>query len=68
VTGDQAWWNPLRSSKPQAFRSEAAAGGLDPVQRGAGCDFCGWGALTARDAGFGRVELAHAVTGSNLFK
>jgi hypothetical protein len=41
---------------------------LDSTNNGANCDFCNWQLLTASDPGFGRIELPHAVTGSNLFK
>lgn len=41
---------------------------LDSTDNGAKCDFCSWRLLTASDPGFGRIELPHAVTGSNLFK
>jgi hypothetical protein len=41
---------------------------LDSTDNGARCDFCNWRLLTATDPGFGRIELPHAVTGSNLFK
>lgn len=40
----------------------------DPTNNGAKCDFCSWPTLTATDPGFQRIELPHAVTGSNLFK
>ncbi|GBF92915.1 hypothetical protein Rsub_05751 [Raphidocelis subcapitata] len=71
-TADQTWWNPARTLKPQTFK--AAAGRVRPEDldgtrsRPGGCDFCRWPAMTARDAGFGRVELPGAVTASNLFK
>jgi hypothetical protein len=58
----------MRSSKPQTFKSAVTAADLDTTGNGARCDFCAWPTLTARDPGFGRVELPHAVTGSNLFK
>jgi len=57
------FWNPARSAKPQTF---TAAKLEDPTQ-GRGCDFCQWRELTAADT-FGRVENAHAVSASNLFK
>ena len=41
---------------------------MDSTVNGAKCDFCNWQLLTASDPGFGRIELPHAVTGSNLFK
>jgi len=68
VTLDQAWWNPARSSKPQTFKSSVSASDLDSTGNGERCDFCRYQSLTASDPGFGRVELPHAVTGSNLFK
>ncbi|KAI8470200.1 MAG: hypothetical protein J3K34DRAFT_458990 [Monoraphidium minutum] len=68
VTLDQAWWNPTRGNKPQTFKAAPPAGGLDTTGGGASCDFCAYREMTARDDGFGRVELRHAVTGSNLFK
>jgi hypothetical protein len=66
VTLEQAWFNEVRTRKPQTF-TLASSGVQDPTQGGLKCDFCQWELLTAEDE-FGRIELAHAVTGSNLFK
>ena len=57
-------WNPARTAKPQTFTAREAL--KDPTA-GKGCDFCNWRELTAADT-FGRVENAHAVSASNLFK
>ncbi|EFJ45930.1 hypothetical protein VOLCADRAFT_93650 [Volvox carteri f. nagariensis] len=66
ATLEQAWYNEVRTRKPQTFKSDAAAL-VDPTDGGRTCDFCKWRTLTAEDA-WGRIERAHAVTASNLFK
>jgi len=62
-SGALTLWNPARTAKPQSF---TAASVEDPTL-GRSCDFCNWNSLTAADS-FGRVELEHAVSASNLFK
>lgn len=68
VSGEQSWFNEIRSRKPQTFRS-TNVGGNDPTLGGGfgRCDFCDWHHYTAEDT-FGRIENEHAVTASNLFK
>ena len=68
VTEDVAWFNARRKQKPQQFvraqrDQERAQASSSP------CDFCEphWRTLTAQDV-FGRIEGAHCVTASNLFK
>ncbi|WIA08176.1 hypothetical protein OEZ85_007630 [Tetradesmus obliquus] len=65
-TLEQTWFNKARTQKPQTFTQSSEF--LDSTDNGAKCDFCNWRLLTASDPGFGRIELPHAVTGSNLFK
>eukprot|EP00775_Hariotina_reticulata_P011764 gene11764-11909_t len=65
-TLEQTWFNEARTQKPQTFTQGSEF--VDPTNGGVTCDFCRWPDLTACDPGFGRVELPHAVTGSNLFK
>eukprot|EP00195_Chlamydomonas_chlamydogama_P000502 CAMPEP_0202919522 /NCGR_PEP_ID=MMETSP1392-20130828/76056_1 /ASSEMBLY_ACC=CAM_ASM_000868 /TAXON_ID=225041 /ORGANISM="Chlamydomonas chlamydogama, Strain SAG 11-48b" /LENGTH=480 /DNA_ID=CAMNT_0049612915 /DNA_START=177 /DNA_END=1620 /DNA_ORIENTATION=+ len=70
TTGEQAWFNEQRTRKPQTFKKDAGGDAdkpADPTKGGLNCDFCNWQELTAEDT-FGRIELPHAVTGSNLFK
>jgi hypothetical protein len=50
------------------FLVQDEAAFLDSTDNGRNCDFCRWQIFTAQDPGFGRIELQHAVTGSNLFK
>lgn len=52
----------------QTFKNQVALHQLDPTDGGNCCDFCSWQLMTAQDKGFGRIELRHAVTASNLFK
>uniref|UniRef100_A0A383VL33 Galactose-1-phosphate uridyl transferase N-terminal domain-containing protein n=1 Tax=Tetradesmus obliquus TaxID=3088 RepID=A0A383VL33_TETOB len=65
-TLEQTWFNKDRTQKPQTFTQSSEF--LDSTDNGTKCDFCSWRLLTASDPGFGRIELPHAVTGSNLFK
>lgn len=64
ITSDLVWFNPERVKKPQQFVSSPTKPVMSPA---ATCDFCSWQTLTAQDT-FGRIEGAHCVTGSNLFK
>ncbi|GLI67736.1 hypothetical protein VaNZ11_011938 [Volvox africanus] len=66
ATLEQAWYNEVRTRKPQTFKEDAACL-VDPTDGGRKCDFCNWQTLTAEDT-WGRIERPHAVTGSNLFK
>lgn len=51
---EQAWFNPLRRRKPEAFSNVAE---MDPTENGKNCDFCGFEELTPSDA-FGRsIEM-----------
>ncbi len=86
VTGEQSWFNDMRTRKPQTFKAPPSTSSSpsvaqtavasppptaavhDPTEGGRTCDFCKWERLTAEDDSFGRIERAHAVTGSNLFK
>lgn len=65
ATLEQAYFNEDRTKKPQTFQQQAAI--TDPTDSGNKCDFCKPYLYTAEDS-WGRVELPHALTGSNLFK
>lgn len=68
-TLEQTWYNQARTTKPQTFNSSSSAqsaASIDPTSNGKNCDFCSWHTLTAQDPGFGRIQLPHVVTGSNL--
>ena len=64
-SGQATFWNPARTAKPQTFTAVREA--VEDPTAGKACDFCSWREFTAADT-FGRVENAHAVSASNLFK
>jgi len=65
-TLEQSWFNEARSKKPQTFKADHHHF-IDNTENGLKCDFCKWKEFTAEDT-WGRIELRHAVTASNLFK
>ena len=44
--GTQAWYNEVRSSKPQTFAADVV---IDPTSSSGACDFCLWKEMTAED-------------------